>query len=214
MPLSGRQRQGKFRFRSTPCALPRVPACTPSGLRSGTSQRSTPGGARSRLSSSTIPIPAGSFPWMQPTTSTFGPSGSPSSIAVIARLLTEFPSFRIRCGRGPAEAVTAATPASPTAAETRIARSPQAGTARWSPARTDYRLNGRSGSRSEQVGEVDEAVAARLDVVDDRPERVGVERRAVGRVGPDVEEDDLAGLELRQDVGDNAPPGLSSRRPL
>ncbi len=38
------QPKGKFRFRSTPCALPSVSAARPSGLRIGTIQRSVPAG--------------------------------------------------------------------------------------------------------------------------------------------------------------------------
>ena len=43
-----------------------------------------------------IAIPAVSFPWMQPTTSTGVPDGSPTSIAWIGRPCQERPSKTVR----------------------------------------------------------------------------------------------------------------------
>jgi hypothetical protein len=60
---------GEFRFRSTPCAFPPLSAARLSGLRTGTIQRSTPRGEL-RSSRCAMTIPAGSLPWIRPTTST------------------------------------------------------------------------------------------------------------------------------------------------
>src|SRR5437868_3849863 len=90
-PPIGRQRHGKLRLRSTPCAFCRVPAATPSGLSTGTIQRSRSRGAI-RSSACAIGIPAVSVPWMQPTTSTGVPCGLPTSNAWIGRPCEEWPS--------------------------------------------------------------------------------------------------------------------------
>jgi hypothetical protein len=96
-PVSRCQRQGKFRLRSTPFALPRVPAAEPSGFASGTIQTSAFGGGFARASSSAAAVPAHSLPWMQPTTSALrGLSKSPVSIAVIGRPSTDRLSRTVR----------------------------------------------------------------------------------------------------------------------
>ncbi len=62
----------KLRFRSTPRSFWRVPRRTPIGFSDGTIQSCSPDGVVLRSACATG-IPAGSLPWMQPTTSTTGP---------------------------------------------------------------------------------------------------------------------------------------------
>src|SRR4051812_6117389 len=83
---------GKFRFRSTPFAFCRVPSARqPSGFRAGRATISVPGSAAARCNARTIGPPAGSLPWMQPTTrSCAGPC--PSTTGRITRPWTLWPS--------------------------------------------------------------------------------------------------------------------------
>src|SRR5437868_2078176 len=90
-PPIGRQRHGKFRLRSTPCPFFRVSAATPSGLSTGTIQRSRSRGAI-RSNARAIGIPPVSLPCTQPTTSTGVPCGLPTSYAWIGRPCQEWPS--------------------------------------------------------------------------------------------------------------------------
>ena len=101
-PPSGRQRKGKLRLRSTPWAFCRVSAATPSGFRSGTIQTSTSGGGRRRSSCAAIAIPAGSLPWIQPTTSRCVlVSRSPTREATMGLPSTLCPTVRARVGSPP-----------------------------------------------------------------------------------------------------------------
>ena len=82
----GRQRQPKFRFRSTARPLVLVPRATPSGFAFGITHRSSPGGSGTERRRFATPMPARSFPWMQPTTRMRRVAvGSPLSKITIAR---------------------------------------------------------------------------------------------------------------------------------
>jgi hypothetical protein len=88
----GFQPREKLRFRSTPLAFCRVPALDPSGFRSGTSNNLTSSGIAILLSLRTTDLPAHSFPWMHPITSTeWRAPGSPLSKTPIARSSTDRP---------------------------------------------------------------------------------------------------------------------------
>ena len=67
-----RQEPGKLRLRSTPRAFQRVLAARPSGFRSGTTQTVPPAGGCVWTSRDATAIPARSFPWIVPKTSTSG----------------------------------------------------------------------------------------------------------------------------------------------
>src|SRR4051794_1648035 len=89
--VSGWENLPKSRFRSTPRALVRRCAARPSGFAVSTIQRSTPV-TRSRCSARVTRRPAGSSPWIEPTTSALrGLDGSPRSTALIGRSSTEWP---------------------------------------------------------------------------------------------------------------------------
>ena len=86
-----------MRFRSTPCAFWRVPACRPSGFMSGTTVTSVPAGGDVRSSANDRAMPAASSPWMHPTTSRRrGADAGPSDQATSTRPRTERPSTRRR----------------------------------------------------------------------------------------------------------------------
>ena len=86
------QLDGKFRLRSTPWAFPRVPRRQPSGLMLVTATISVPAGAPARTSRCTIALPAGSLPWIQPTTSMrWAAAGSPITTGRIACPWTLWP---------------------------------------------------------------------------------------------------------------------------
>src|ERR1044071_8808181 len=108
MPLCT-QAAGQLRFRSTPCAFCRVPAARPSGLTVDMSQRCTCGGSGMCRSREITRSPAGSVPWITPTTSVAGAEGSPRSYATIGRPRTEWPTTRDCCRSGAAAAVEART---------------------------------------------------------------------------------------------------------
>src|SRR5712692_10339801 len=88
----GCQAYGKLRLRSTPSAFCRVPAASPSGFRTSMTHTAVPWGGASCSSRRATAIPAGSLPWMQPTTSRVrAAAGSPNSTAVMGRPLTDCP---------------------------------------------------------------------------------------------------------------------------
>ena len=91
-----RQPSGKLRFRSTPCAFWRVPAAAPSGLRLGISQSCTPAGTGPARSARMTAPPAGSLPWIAPTTSTRrGARGSPDPRQADGAALDAAPEHRL-----------------------------------------------------------------------------------------------------------------------
>jgi hypothetical protein len=98
-----RQRQGKLRFRSTPRSFCRVPSATPSGFRSGIVTIRPDRGGGSLPRSRAMAMPAGSSPWIAPTTrSGRAASGSPSRRATIGRPRTEVPRMSFsRTGTSP-----------------------------------------------------------------------------------------------------------------
>ena len=94
----------KFRFRSTPRPFWRTPSLRPSGFTQWITQRSKlPGGLR-RTRLCVTALPAHSFPWMQPTTSTLcGLAGSPRRCTLMGRSWVEWPTTSVPV-LGPEEA--------------------------------------------------------------------------------------------------------------
>src|SRR6187200_424097 len=86
----------KFRFRSTPRPFWRTPSLRPSGFTQWITRRSKlPGGLR-RTRLCVTALPAHSFPWMQPTTSTLcGLAGSPRRCTLMGRSSVEWPTTSV-----------------------------------------------------------------------------------------------------------------------
>ena len=141
----GRQRNGKFRLRSTPRASCRVPRANPSGFASKMIKTWAAAGGRSLDSALAMRTPAHSLPWMHPTTrSRRALVGSPSSTARMGLPKTERPRINRRftisggdggtgeatCGSSVASAADERSASSPCAEEERPAhRTPRASAA-------------------------------------------------------------------------------------
>src|SRR3954449_1685166 len=80
------QCSGELRLRSTPWAFVRSWWAKPSGFMSRTSSSCMSGAGLARMRSATMPRPAGSLPWMQPTAMTLrGAAGGPVRAGAVGR---------------------------------------------------------------------------------------------------------------------------------
>jgi hypothetical protein len=205
----GRHCDGKLRLRSTPRALPRVPRRRPSGLRSWTIHRVPAAGSRPASRRRVTAIPAGSVPWMQPTTRTERPGRRPrSSVSRIGRPWTEWPSSRDRRARTAGRAAGGACAIVLGEGRPRVGDPPLPQPARATDASSDRPAPTRAPARPDDQGACD-----RTRPIVDRshadPGRRALARarrrygRAVNDIAPVVETVQSAGL-----------PGPSSHPPV